>query len=666
MLLVVPGRGIFTPMRNASKARPREITPAKKRWFALVTMLIPVLVFAAAEIALRIARYGPDLSLFTTEEIAGTAYTIMNPDVKGRYFGRVEFSPNTSMDYFLRPKPAGTFRIFCLGGSTTVGFPYGYVGSFSTFLRDRLRKLFPERTIEVINLGMTATNSYTTVDIAREVVACEPDLVIVYDGHNEFYGALGVASTEGTGGSRWLARLHLVVVHFKTYQWIKSVIGRFSAHQAVAASGTMMERLARGKTIEYGSAAYRQALENFRENLQELKEIAAERSVPLILGSQVSNLRDFPPFISDPAQPPAAALTEAERLLPVRPDSAEALLAASAAESSRADYHYLLGRVAESSGRPAAARSEYVRARDLDQLRFRTTSDFNTAIREACASPGAGFADIEEAFMTASPDSLVGSNLILEHLHPNARGYFLMAKAYLAAMARGNLLAPSAEWARRDTTSDSIYWNDRPATELDERCAGRRIDILTSGWPFRRHIAAPAATGDALGQIAEKLVRGESTWEEAHVAAAQDFAARNDLDRAAREYRALISQLPLNISAYLLLGQLYLRQHRPDAATDIFRKSLACEPTLYALKALGSIFSANNAFDSAAVWMRRAYAMSVTANDRVEIGFYLGQALWNGGKTAEAEQQLAAVLQINPQFRPARSLLDKIRAAAPR
>ncbi len=67
------------------------------------------------------------------------------------------------------PKPAGTYRIFCLGGSTTVGFPYWYNGSFPSFLRDRLRRTFPERSIEIINLGMTATNSYTVVDMVRDV-----------------------------------------------------------------------------------------------------------------------------------------------------------------------------------------------------------------------------------------------------------------------------------------------------------------------------------------------------------------------------------------------------------------------------------------------------------------------------------------------------------------
>jgi len=180
---------------------------AKKRTFFIITIAVPFVALAVLEVGLRIFHYGPNISLFVTEEFGDRTYHVMNPDVKFRYFSRVDFSPNTSPDYFLVPKPKGTFRIFCLGGSTTIGFPYGPVGSFGSFLRDRLKAIFPDQQIEVINLGMTATNSYTAADLARDVVNYEPDLIIDYDGHNEFYGALGISSNESLGGSRFLTDL---------------------------------------------------------------------------------------------------------------------------------------------------------------------------------------------------------------------------------------------------------------------------------------------------------------------------------------------------------------------------------------------------------------------------------------------------------------------------
>ncbi len=134
-------RTYISPCRYARNARLRP--PPGQRLFFVVTLLFPVVFFVLLELGLRWSGYGPDLSLFITDVQNGKQYHLMNPEVKSRYFYRVPFSPSTSPDYFLVPKPAGTFRIFCLGGSTTVGFPYYYNTSFSSFLRDRLRRLFP-------------------------------------------------------------------------------------------------------------------------------------------------------------------------------------------------------------------------------------------------------------------------------------------------------------------------------------------------------------------------------------------------------------------------------------------------------------------------------------------------------------------------------------------
>ena len=121
-----------------------------------ITIAVPILLFACLELSLRLFNYGPDLSLFIGEAIGGQTYLRMNPEVKSRYFSRFPFTPTTSMDYFMMPKPKGTYRIFCLGGSTTVGYPYWYNGSFSSFLRDRLQRTFPEKAIEIVMKELAA------------------------------------------------------------------------------------------------------------------------------------------------------------------------------------------------------------------------------------------------------------------------------------------------------------------------------------------------------------------------------------------------------------------------------------------------------------------------------------------------------------------------------
>ncbi len=91
-------------------------------------------------------------------------------------------------------------------------------------VKDRLVTLFPDRNFEVVNLGMTAVNSYTMLDFTREILEYELDLILIYCGHNEFYGALGIASAEHLGRSRWLVKTHLNLQKLKTFWLVRATI----------------------------------------------------------------------------------------------------------------------------------------------------------------------------------------------------------------------------------------------------------------------------------------------------------------------------------------------------------------------------------------------------------------------------------------------------------
>src|SRR5690606_36651928 len=87
-------------------------------------------------------------------------------------------------------KQPGTFRIFTLGGSTTYGHPWRASTSFSGWLRELLAGLDTSaggpRRFEVINAGGISYASYRATRLAAELARFEPDLFVVYNGHNEF------------------------------------------------------------------------------------------------------------------------------------------------------------------------------------------------------------------------------------------------------------------------------------------------------------------------------------------------------------------------------------------------------------------------------------------------------------------------------------------------
>ena len=652
----------------------------KRLLFTTLMLAFPLALLVLLEIILRVAHCGPDLSLFTRMEVGGKTYLVMNPSVGQRYFPGTEFSPATSSDAFPLVKAPGTFRIFCLGGSTTAGYPYWFNGSFSAFLRTRLHALFPDRTIEVVNCGLTATNSFTVLDFTRELTRAGADLIIVYDGHNEFYGALGVASRESPTGFRALTELSLSLLRFRTYVLLRDVYAgirrSLAGSHAGEERGTMMERLSRGENIPLGGARYREALGTFRENLRATGELCAAHGVRLILGTQVSNVRTIHPFVSLPrpgisgaaAGEFSASLDAGRDALASRhPDRGIApLRRALALDSLRADAMFALAECLDATGDRRGARAAYIRARDLDQLRFRASSDFNAAIREAAHAPAVAVADIEARFAEAAPDSIVGSGLIFEHLHPTARGAFLMAKAYAQVMERSGLIAAEEAWRARDTVPDELLWAQRPMTPLDERLAARKVDILTSGWPFRPGVPVVPAVPpeDTLGQFVENVTRSRWTWEQAHEAALAYYKKRSEWDAVEREFRAIITQMPLDVHPQFAFAHFYMERGKLPAMAAVLEATLEVEPTKLAYRSLGDLALQAGQPGPAIERYRALERFPQETGERVENGYLLGLAYAGAGRTDSARAVAARVLALNPSYAPAKELLRRLEAPA--
>ena len=112
-------------------------------------------------------------------------------------------------DGFDIQKKNNAFRIFVLGESTAAGWPYVPNASFPRHIKRKLELLYPENTIEVINCGISAINTYTIRDIVPGIVEQQPDLILIYTGHNEYYGAFGVGSSVSLGYSRTLVNTYL-------------------------------------------------------------------------------------------------------------------------------------------------------------------------------------------------------------------------------------------------------------------------------------------------------------------------------------------------------------------------------------------------------------------------------------------------------------------------
>ncbi len=557
-------------------AKPAAAPPsgARARFFWAALILIPAFFFLLLEGGLRLFNYGGEDDLVLLRESYGERYYQINRQVARRYFSSDEANiPDARDEAFAFKKSARTFRIFCLGGSTTAGWPYQYNAGFPSQLQARLSQLFPERDFEVINVGISAINSYSVLDFTRELLRYQPDLFLIYMGHNEFYGALGVASTQGIGLSRSFIKAYLALEKFKLVQLMRGAVAWLRRSPVrTGEQHTLMENMVGDKKILLDSPKYRRARADFAANLGEILETIKKAGAPVLVSTLVSNIADQPPFESA-FTPGFSAQTQWHSFEQqgdhafARGDYGAARAAyerAEALDAMPASLSFKLGKCHQALGDSLQARRFLESARDLDALRFRASSEFNKVIRETCAQHDTPVAETEDHFVNASPSGLIGHSLILEHLHPNATGYLLMADAFVVAMARQNLVAAASEWPwNRDLPPERLL-EIACITPLEEEIAYQRIRALTSRYPFLQPRLLTAAEEPGYQRVLQETVQAlfqrRLTWNEAHYRVAEYLAGEKRYAEAAQEYRAVIRVVPGNYYPYIFLGNMLTLQ----------------------------------------------------------------------------------------------------------
>src|SRR5208337_4746202 len=111
-------------------------------------------------------------------------------------------------------------------------------------------------------------------------------------------------------------------------------------------------------------------------------------------------------------------------------------LAAAQIDDQYAELEFRIARCLWMLGDYRAAKEHFHRARDLDTLRFRADSKINDINRSvASSSSGAELVDADEIFAKESPNGIVGSDLVYEHVHLTPEGNYILARAMFLQIA---------------------------------------------------------------------------------------------------------------------------------------------------------------------------------------------------------------------------------------
>ena len=656
-----------------------KMTFKKKVLFYSVLVLIPFLFFIILELILRFIHYGDDLNLIVIKGEKDNKVYELNPKVGELYFSKMDISiPELYPQSFEFEKSPNTYRIFCLGGSTTASFPHELNARFSSLLHDRLSAIYPHINFEVINVGMSAINSYTVKDFVRQLVHYKPDLFLMYMGHNEFYGAYGVGSTQSLGKNRTVINLYLHLHHVKIVQFLRNVIGSvqhyfYKQESSIKTDSTLMQAMVQNKTIAWKSKDYQTTKNAFQKNLLDIIEFVRKQEIPIIISNLVCNDKDFEPFesLSSSQLTPTQKQTWQQLFdqgisFEKKQQYEEALnnfLQAAAIDSSPAQLHFCMGKCNLALGNIVKAKQSFQHARHLDALRFRASEEFNAIIDEACKQRDIPFVNMKAVFEEHSSHDIIGNELMLEHLHPNFNGNFLMAKAFTQAIVESGYAIHPAEDLQ---FSDDNIRKRSHVTDFDLEIAFIKIENLTEHWPYKHKITLSDPSKKQVTQITRKYLQGKIGWNHGHYELANYYVQNKQHDKAIKEYEAVIRVMPTNYFPYYQIGDIYFKQNKFRLAADKFSQAIQHNqksPAIYAKLAISKMYlnsyaEAKKYFD--ATLNLNNQVQKLNKDEIITALYYSSICDIHLNELNTAKQKLKMLLNISPEHPQANELLQQL------
>ena len=432
---------------------------AKNRiWFLrLATVAIGVALVVGAEGLLRLVPgLGPSPLVVTLaeDEAIGESLHATSRFYAQRFFtqykGRLAAAGQMGEHFFVEPAPANHYRVVFVGASTVQGFPHPRRLAAASFLQAMLADAWPEREVEVVNLGITSIASFAVAQVVEDALALSPDLVVVYTGHNEFYGLYGAGRHQRL--QYFLRQLHLTHL-------VDGLIGGIGTKDEPT---DLIKMAAERGEVPLHSSGRAMAEQNLRDNLRRVSRLCERAQVPLVLCTVVANDAGFAPVGStegdemwkERVERAAQVLTRGYVAPEDAEDALQQLEQAAALSSEHAWLWYLQGRALERLGRDDQAQRAFRKARDLDTMPWRAPTAHNAVIRAVAKEHGAVLADVEAAFADVAPAQGVGWEWMVDHVHCSVAGQALLARTVLhsiAALQNIDLgLLRSAEAYRRD------------------------------------------------------------------------------------------------------------------------------------------------------------------------------------------------------------------------
>lgn len=252
-------------------------------------------LLAAGEAVCRLAGFAPGAPggegrLFTAQgSFAGYARPDPQLGYRLRENLRVAEYRFNSLGYrgrdFPVGKPPGTFRVVCLGGSTTLGSNVPDILTYPALLQDLFDTTGrgPGR-VEVINAGVFGYHSWHTLArIRQELDALEPDALVLMDGLNDVFACSRASLGDIRASIRDSSRaMSLLVADRGVLQRLRTALERLALFRALVRALGRFAPAPQPATPRDGLAERLEAF-GLASNLEQAIKEAGRRGVGVVL-----------------------------------------------------------------------------------------------------------------------------------------------------------------------------------------------------------------------------------------------------------------------------------------------------------------------------------------------------------------------------------------------
>ncbi len=663
-------------------------TGLKKAIFYALLILTPILFLAAIEVILRLVNYGYPTNFFLKYEHNGKEYYIENRKFGYRFFPK-SMARTPEKIFCEVKKPKNRYRIVVFGESAALGDPSPEYG-FSRMMEVILKNARKDINFEVVNVSMTAINSWVINEIAKDCQKLNADLWLIYAGNNEVIGPFSPGTVFGPGAlPEPLIRILIDIKCLKIAQLIESAIESISSEKIKQMEWEGMEMFLKNQ-IPFKAPVLENVYKNFRRNLISIIEAGQRTGSDVLISTVVANYRHCAPFSS--MHKNGISNSELEKWEQYfgngkklesdnkYKDSIEYYLKSYSIDDLYAELTFRLARCLEKSDpeNKALIDEYYKRALDCDTLRFRPDSRIIETLKAVSKEyrNKIVFIDTTEKLYKSSESRLPGRDLLWEHVHLNFDGNYQVATLFAEQIMK----LVDKKFPETNSKSDYILSKEQvysklALTEWNMLEVGREMQKRLELAPFTNrcnHSDEMNHLDDMLKKWDEKVKTNSMEYFIAiHNAAVKEnpydwilYEKYADILEADRQYKSAIqlwsavsNLLPAFEMPYFKIGNLLDQMGNSSEAIKYYYDALNINPeSAESLSGIGGCLLNLQKYDEAIDVFKKA--IKIKPNFAAAY-VNLSLAYANIGVISEAKHQCELALKVKSDYAPAYINLGK-------